>query len=37
MRQADIEPSNQMLQPSVAVRAVDRVTIVFCYMYVYCG
>jgi len=29
MRQTGFEPDNHMLQPSVAVRAVDRMTIVF--------
>jgi hypothetical protein len=32
MRQAGFEPHNQMLQPAVAVRAVDRVTIGFRYV-----
>jgi hypothetical protein len=37
MRQAGFEPHNQMLQPAVAVRAVDHVAIGFRYVYVYCG
>ena len=37
MRRAGFEPDSQMLQPSVAVRAVVRVTTVFRYLYVYCG